>query len=177
MAAAAFWISVYAGTTLNASMSPTALPATLRGSLGPPPPTLLMSTLILPSSSTVRTMSLSRSSSLFTSPCTAMARRPSASISALTACRSASVRANSATSAPALASVTAHARPIPLPAPVTTATFPSSENWRKISFMSLPMIAFRPAHALYETLSGHQPNGPWDKPHGQPLQLASTRKN
>jgi hypothetical protein len=27
-------------------------------------------------------------------------------------------------------------------APVTTATFPSSENWRKISFMSLPMIAF-----------------------------------
>jgi hypothetical protein len=30
MAAAAFWISVYAGTTLKASMSPTALPATLR---------------------------------------------------------------------------------------------------------------------------------------------------
>src|SRR5579863_749035 len=63
-------------------------------------------------------------SSLATSSAKAAACPPAAAISAATSASFASLRAASATVAPAFASSSAHARPIPCDAPVTSAILP-----------------------------------------------------
>src|SRR4029077_8554096 len=66
--------------------------------------------------------------SLDTSQCTGRARQPLLAIAAAVASAALASRSTQATAAPASAKASEIARPIPLPAPVTTADFPASEQ-------------------------------------------------
>src|ERR1700733_8721501 len=80
------------------------------------------STSILPSSFTARSMPLFTASSLVTSMATASALPPAATMLLATFCAFSRFRSAITTAAPRLASLRAHCSPIPLAAPVTSAT-------------------------------------------------------
>src|SRR5262249_5636358 len=93
-------------------------------------PALLTRTSIFPNSATVRATSPSTWSAFVTSLAPAIARRPSARASAAPSSAVSALRSESATSQPSRASRSAIARPIPRPAPVISATLPSSPYMR-----------------------------------------------
>src|SRR4029079_14764533 len=70
----------------------------------------------------------STSVSLATSQCTGRARQPLFAIAADVASAGLASSSKQATAAPASAKASEIARPIPLPAPVTTADFPANEQ-------------------------------------------------
>jgi len=103
---------------------------------------LLIATSTWPKVSTVCATSAVTSSVWPTWACRASASPPAASISSATICTFSNLRLLTTTFAPACASRSAIARPMPRDAPVTTATFPSSEN--SVICFSPPVARCRP---------------------------------
>src|SRR5919202_1435846 len=120
-----------------------------RASMGLPPPTpaLLTSTSIRPYASIVLSTSRSTSVRAVTSVGTARARPPCRTISSASAWIRSARRAASTTAAPWRASSRAVAAPIPLEAPVTTATLPRISRPRA-------MCPSHPEHAVARRADG-----------------------
>src|SRR5919201_3192681 len=115
--------------------------------LPPPTPALLTSTSIRPYASIVLSTSRSTSARSLTSVGTARARPPCRTISSASAWIRSARRAASTTAAPWRASSRAVAAPIPLDAPVTTATLPRISRPRAICLS-------HPEHAVARRADG-----------------------
>ncbi len=96
-------------------------------------PAAVTSTSRRPKSATVCSTSATTAASCVTSVGTASARPPAALIAAATSAICWRVRAASTTAAPSRANASAIARPMPRPAPVTIATWPSIDRPAVIS--------------------------------------------
>ena len=101
-------------------------------------PTLLTAISKRPSDETTRRASSAAWARSLTSATTATARPPSASMASVVACARAPSMSFTATAAPARASHWAICWPMPAPAPVTSATEPSSEIVIDIAPRSAP---------------------------------------
>src|SRR5437868_3258314 len=123
----------------------TSSPASME--LPPPTPALLTSTSIRPYASIVLATSRSTSARSVTSVGTARARPPCRTISSASAWIRSARRAASTMAAPWRASSRAVAAPIPLDAPVTTATLPRSSRPRA-------MCPSHPEHAVARRADG-----------------------
>src|SRR5262245_24818912 len=123
------------------------------GPTGPGVPALLTSRVTGPRSRSVRSTTARTSVLWVTSAAKGIARPPARWIVEAAVLISASVRATSATAAPASASVLAMARPIPRPAPETMATCPSRTP--------VMVVPFSPSEGLAPAVSrrGILPSG------------------
>src|ERR1700740_518991 len=105
------------------------------------------STSMLPSSCTARSMPLLTASSFVTSIATASALPPAATMLSATFCAFSRFRSAITTTAPRLASLRAHCSPIPLAAPVTSATLLFNDMLRSLSVHG-PLLIDCELHAL-----------------------------
>src|SRR5918993_2184922 len=103
------------------------------GSPPPATPALLQTMCTAPNRSIVACANASTCSTLLTSVLTASVSTPSSSIVAVARSSASSCTSASTTEHPAVASALASAKPIPLPAPVTTAILPFPSSMEPLS--------------------------------------------